>query len=124
VSQWLLWQFGIAKQSTHRAVASRREILALLDEFLQSSADGFGGFAAPEDAAFRWLADGSNDRISCRAMARHGSVVTPGDCLGCPHTCRGFAASGESFAQGMSASEVVKGQPRRRRVVPVHAGGA
>ncbi|HXK06790.1 MAG TPA: pyridoxal phosphate-dependent aminotransferase [Verrucomicrobiae bacterium] len=61
--------------------------------------------------AFPWLADGSDGREFCRAMARHGILLAPGDCFGVPsHFRLGFAASGEKFAAAMERVEALLGR--------------
>jgi aspartate/methionine/tyrosine aminotransferase len=77
--------------------------LQVLDQLFAERADQFhwvrpaGGMTA-----FPWLASGGNAREFCVAMMRHGVLLAPGDCFGMPaHFRLGFAASGESFAQGI-----------------------
>src|SRR4029077_14881886 len=60
--------------------------------------------------AFPWLASGGNAREFCKNMARHGVLLTPGDCFGMPaHFRVGFAGRGESFGPGIRRlAEVLK----------------
>lgn len=52
--------------------------------------------------AFPWLANGIDAREFCRDLAKHGVLAAPGDCFGMPaHFRLGFAASGDSFSQGI-----------------------
>jgi aspartate/methionine/tyrosine aminotransferase len=52
--------------------------------------------------AFPWMADGSDAREFCRALAKRGVLIVPGDCFGQPsHFRLGFAASGDRFPQAI-----------------------
>src|SRR5207244_4584413 len=74
--------------------------LALLDKVLAEHA-GLLGWVRPRGGmtAFPWLADGSDAREFCRALAKQGVLMAPGDGFGMPsHFRLGFATSGERFA--------------------------
>lgn len=52
--------------------------------------------------AFPWLASGADTRDFCRAVARSGVLLVPGDCFGAPQHFRiGFAASGDAFPRAV-----------------------
>ncbi len=109
VSSTVVGEYLAALATRHREVIYDRARriaqtnLRLLEALFNKHADQFhwvrpaGGMTA-----FPWLASGGNAREFCKNMARHGVLLTPGDCFGMPaHFRLGFAASGESFAQGV-----------------------
>lgn len=86
-----------------RARHVAQQNLALLDKVFGRHADllrwvrPLGGMTA-----FPWLASGADTRDFCRALARVGVLIVPGDCFGQPsHFRLGFAASGERFPQAI-----------------------
>jgi len=84
-----------------RAVAARN--LTLLDRQITAAA-GTLSWVAPRGGttAFAWFTDGRDSRAFCRALARAGVLVAPGDCFGHPSHMRiGFAQQEAGFAAAM-----------------------
>lgn len=84
-----------------RKVASAN--LALLDGFFAEHADRLG-WVRPRGGmtTFPWLADGSDARPFCRALAERGVLLVPGDCFQMPEHFRiGFGVAEEGFARGL-----------------------
>jgi aspartate/methionine/tyrosine aminotransferase len=76
--------------------------LALLDQFFAQHADQIR-WVRPQGGtiAFPWLADGSDARPFCQALAQRGVLLAPGDCFDMPpHFRLGFGAS-ERFADAL-----------------------
>ena len=97
----------LALQHSAAIYARVREVartnLQLLDKVF-ANYDGMLRWVRPEGGmiAFPWLASGGDTREFCRALARHGVLMVPGDCFGQPsHFRLGFAASGERFPRAI-----------------------
>lgn len=98
---------AVAVENRETIFARGRRIAAanlqLLDTFFSEHANLLnwvrprGGFTA-----FPWLTNGEDARSFCRALAREGISLVPGDCFGLPEHFRlGFGASGERFPQAL-----------------------
>lgn len=77
--------------------------LSLLDQFFSEHVDALG-WVRPRGGmtAFPWLRDESEAREFCRALARRGVLLAPGDCWQMPdHFRLGFGVAAEGFARGL-----------------------
>lgn len=89
--------------------------LKLLDQFFADHDADFG-WVRPRGGftIFPWLRDGSDARDFCRAVARKGVLLAPGDCFEMPQHFRlGFGVTHEGFAEALSRIAEVARERRR-----------
>ena len=87
-----------------RASQVAGENLTRLETFFQERADRFG-WVKPRGGltVFPWLRNEADARPLCRAAARAGVLLAPGDCFDMPaHFRVGLAASGERFSEALA----------------------
>ena len=83
--------------------------LVLLSHFMNDHRDMIG-WVPPSGGtvAFPWLLDKRNARPLCRALAREGVLMAPGDCFGAPEHFRvGFGAQASGFQEALEISSRV-----------------
>src|SRR5262249_7732906 len=99
-----------------RARRIAKSNLALLDRLFRNHKDTVDWVRpAGGMTAFPWITGGTDAREFCRAMMRHGVLLSAGDCFGMPNHFRlGFAASGEKFAAALERLDLAIGQSSAR----------
>jgi len=94
---------GARERIFSRASRVASENLARLESFFRERAERFD-WVKPRGGltAFPWLRNETDARPLCRAAARAGVLLAPGDCFDMPaHFRLGFAASGERFSSAL-----------------------